>query len=112
MITTAVFNGIEFRIQPNGAVEIFADRPSVVQITDLQELLTSFLKAQTSTEVQSYGHSQQLSYKLHEEPCRRPLSSLTVLIVLRTSECKRRDKGLVRFSRVLLMYLKKHDKIQ
>ena len=29
MITTAVYNGIEFRIQPNGAVEIFADRPSV-----------------------------------------------------------------------------------
>jgi len=71
MITTAVFNGIEFRIQENGTVEIFADRPSVVQITDLQELLTSFLKAQTSTEVQSYGHSQQLSYKLHEEPCRK-----------------------------------------
>ena len=65
MITTAVFNGIEFRIQENGAVEIFADRPSVVQITDLQELLTSFSQAQTSTEVQSYGHSQQLSYKLH-----------------------------------------------
>ena len=42
MITTAVFNGIEFRIKPNGAVEIFADRPSEVQIADLQKLLTSF----------------------------------------------------------------------
>ena len=71
MITTAVFNGIEFRIQPNGAVEIFADRPSVVQITDLQELLTSFLKAQTSTEVQNNNHSLESSYKLHEEPCRK-----------------------------------------
>ena len=71
MITTAVFNGIEFRIQPNGAVEIFADRPSVVQIKDLQELLTSFLEAQTSTEAQTSCHSQQLSYNLHEEPCRK-----------------------------------------
>jgi len=71
MITTAVFNGIEFRIQENGAVEIFADRPSVVQITDLQELLTSFLKAQTSTEVQNNNHSLESSYMLHEEPCRK-----------------------------------------
>jgi len=71
MITTAVFNGIEFRIQENGAVEIFADRPSVVQITDLQELLTSFLEAQTSTEAQTSCHYQKLSYKLHEEPCRK-----------------------------------------
>lgn len=71
MITTAVYNGIEFRIQPNGAVEIFADRPSVVQITDLQELLTSFSEAQTSTEAQTSCHSQQLSYNLHEEPCRK-----------------------------------------
>ena len=71
MITTAVFNGIEFRIQENGAVEIFADRPSVVQITDLQELLTSFLKAQTSTEVQNNNHSLESSYKLHVEPCRK-----------------------------------------
>ena len=71
MITTAVYNGIEFRIQPNGAVEIFADRPSVVQIADLQELLTSFLEAQTSTEAQSYGHSLESSYKLHEEPYRK-----------------------------------------
>jgi len=71
MITTAVFNGIEFRIKENGAVEIFADRPSVVQITDLQQLLISFLEAQTSTEAQTSCHSQQLSYKLHEEPCHR-----------------------------------------
>jgi len=71
MITTAVFNGIEFRIQENGAVEIFADRPSVVQITDLQKLLTSFLKAQTSTEVQNNNHSLESSYKLHVEPCRK-----------------------------------------
>jgi hypothetical protein len=71
MITTAVYNGIEFRIQPNGAVEIFADRPSVVQIADLQELLTSFLEAQTLTEAQTSCHYQQLSYKLHEEPCRK-----------------------------------------
>jgi hypothetical protein len=71
MITKAIFNGIEFRVKEKGAVEIFADRPSLVKITDLQNLLTSFLKAQTSTEVQSYGHSQQLSYKLHEEPCRK-----------------------------------------
>ena len=71
MITTAVFNGIEFRIQPNGAVEIFADRPSVVQITDLQDLLTSFLETQTSTEVQASFHSLQSSYNQHEEPCRK-----------------------------------------
>ena len=71
MITTAVYNGIEFRIQDNGAVEIFADRPSVVQIADLQELLTSFLEAQTLTEAQTSCHYQQLSYKLNEEPCRK-----------------------------------------
>lgn len=71
MITTAVFNGIEFRIKPNGAVEIFADRPSEVQIADLQKLLTSFLETQTSAEAQVSCHYQQLSYKLHEEPCRK-----------------------------------------
>jgi len=71
MITTAVYNGIEFRVQENGAVEIFADRPSVVQIEDLQELLTSFLEAQTLTEAQTSSHSQQLFYKLHGEACRK-----------------------------------------
>ena len=71
MITTAIFNGIEFRVQENGAVEIFADRPSLVKITDLQDLLTSFLKAQTSTEVQNNNHYLESSYKLHEEPYRK-----------------------------------------
>jgi hypothetical protein len=69
--STIFFNGIEIRAMENGAVEIFADRPCVVKIEDLEEVLTSFLKTQNSTEVQNNNHYLESSYKLHEEPYRK-----------------------------------------
>ena len=40
---TIVLNGIELNLKEGGQVEVFCDRPSVVQIEDLQQVLRFFL---------------------------------------------------------------------
>jgi len=40
-IITSVINGIEIKAIGDGTVEIFSDRPNIVRVSDLKELLTS-----------------------------------------------------------------------
>lgn len=67
---TIVLNGIELNLKEGGQVEVFCDRPSVVQIKDLQQVL-EFLS--TTTLAQSEEASQtsfdcpQSLYNQHEE---------------------------------------------
>ena len=73
---TTVINGIEIKTMGDGTVEVYSDRPSLVRIKDLVEVLTS-----TETSERD-------------------------LIVFLTLECKRRDTGFDRFSRFVMAYKK------
>ena len=48
---TTVINGIEIKTMGDGVVEVYSDRPSMVRIKDLVEILTS-----TETSVASETH--------------------------------------------------------
>ena len=47
---TIVLNGIELNLKEGGQVEVFCDRPSVVQIEDLQQVLEILLTASAQSE--------------------------------------------------------------
>ena len=47
---TIVLNGIELNLKEGGQVEVFCDRPSVVQIEDLQQVLKVLLTASSQNE--------------------------------------------------------------
>jgi hypothetical protein len=47
---TIVLNGIELNLKEGGQVEVFCDRPSVVQIEDLQQVLKVLLTASSQSE--------------------------------------------------------------
>ncbi len=57
---TIVLNGIELNLKEGGQVEVFCDRPSVVQIEDLQQVLEILLTASAQSEEASQtgsGHT-------------------------------------------------------
>ena len=47
---TIVLNGIELNLKEGGQVEVFCDRPGVVQIEDLQQVLEILLTASSQNE--------------------------------------------------------------
>ena len=64
---TIVLNGIELNLKEGGQVEVFCDRPSVVQIEDLQQVLEILLTASAQSEEasQSAFDSPQSLYNQH-----------------------------------------------
>jgi len=64
-----VLNGIELNLKEDGQVEVFCDRPSVVQIEDLQQVLQILLTASAQNEEasQSAFDCPQSLYNQHEE---------------------------------------------
>lgn len=66
---TIVLNGIELNLKEDGQVEVFCDRPSVVQIEDLQQVLQILLTASAQNEEasQTSFDCPQLLYNQHEE---------------------------------------------
>ena len=65
---TTVINGIEIKTMGDGTVEVYSDRPSLVRIKDLVEILTS---AETSVASETHDCSPQLLYNPHAELSRR-----------------------------------------
>jgi len=65
---TIVLNGIELNLKEGGQVEVFCDRPSVVQIEDLQQVLEILLTASSQNEgaSQTSFHCPQSLYNLPE----------------------------------------------
>ena len=64
---TIVLNGIELNLKEGGQVEVFCDRPSVVQIEDLQQVLEILLTASAQSEEASqsaFVSPQSLSIQL------------------------------------------------
>jgi hypothetical protein len=66
---TIVLNGIELNLKEDGQVEVFCDRPSVVQIEDLQQVLQILLTASAQNEEasQTSFDCPQSLYNQHEE---------------------------------------------
>ena len=66
---TIVLNGIELNLKEDGQVEVFCDRPSLVQIEDLQQSLEFLLtaSAQISEASQTSFDCPQSLYNQHEE---------------------------------------------
>ncbi len=64
-----VLNGIELNLKEDGQVEVFCDRPSVVQIEDLQQVLQILLTASAQNEEasQTSFDCPQSLYNQHEE---------------------------------------------
>lgn len=65
---TTVINGIEIKTMGDGVVEVYSDRPSMVRIKDLVEILTS---NETSVASETHDCSPQLLYTQHEGLGRR-----------------------------------------
>jgi hypothetical protein len=65
---TTVINGIEIKTMGDGVVEVYSDRPSMVRIKDLVEILTS---TETSVACETHDCSPQLLYNQHAELSRR-----------------------------------------
>ena len=64
-MNTTIINGIEIKNMGDGTVEVYADRPSMVRITDLVEVLTSL--SETSEEVPACDYFPQLPDSQNEE---------------------------------------------
>ena len=57
---TTVINGIEIKTMGDGVVEVYCDRPSIVRVKDLVEVLTSSTETLVASEthdcfLQSHG---------------------------------------------------------
>ena len=65
---TTVINGIEIKTMGDGVVEVYSDRPSMVRIKDLVEILTS---NETSVACETHDCSPQLLYTQPEGLSRR-----------------------------------------
>jgi len=65
---TTVINGIEIKTMGDGVVEVYSDRPSMVRIKDLVEVLTS---TETSVASETHDCSPQLLYSQHAGSSRR-----------------------------------------
>jgi acylphosphatase len=74
-MNTTIINGIEIKNMGDGTVEVYADRPSMVRITDLVEVLTSL--SETSEEVPACDHFPQLPDSQNEELDRRSALELS-----------------------------------
>ena len=66
---TTVINGIEIKTMGDDTVEVYCDRPSIVRVKDLVEVLTS--STETLVASQTDGYSPQLLYNQHAELSRR-----------------------------------------
>jgi hypothetical protein len=67
MIT--IINGIEIKTMCDDTVEVYCDRPSIVRVKDLVEVLTS--STETLVASQTDGYFPQLPCNQHAESSRR-----------------------------------------
>lgn len=74
-MNTTIINGIEIKNMGDGTVEVFADRPGMVRITDLVEVLTSL--SETSEEVPACDCFPLLPDNQNEELDRRSALELS-----------------------------------
>ena len=65
---TTVINGIEIKTMGDGVVEVYSDRPSMVRIKDLVEILTS---TETSMASETHDCFLQSHGMQHEGSSRR-----------------------------------------
>ena len=64
-----VINGIEIKTMGDDTVEVYCDRPSIVRVKDLVEVLTS--STETLVASQTDGYFPQLPCNQHAESSRR-----------------------------------------
>lgn len=62
-LATTIINGIEIKEVESGTVEIFADRPSLVRVSDLIEVLTASSGTEVASQTDSY---------FPQSPCNQP----------------------------------------
>ncbi len=65
---TTVINGIEIKTMGDDTVEVYCDRPSIVRVKDLVDILTS---TETSVASETHDCSPQLLYNQPAELSRR-----------------------------------------